>query len=150
MAGFKRKRLFVDRSVQGAFMLRAAFHWISCVAALSVVHIAVSLLVEPLQLFFPDANGLWFLLAPAVVTTLLLLPVIVYDTIKLTHRLVGPILRLRRGMREMAAGLPVEKIRFRDGDFWQEFADEFNALADQVERRTAAAAITMDEALASH
>ncbi|HUY34112.1 MAG TPA: hypothetical protein VMV69_15295 [Pirellulales bacterium] len=149
MAEFKRKRLFVDRSVQGAFMLRATLHWLACVLSLSVVYVAVSLLVEPVRLIFPDVEGIWFLLAPAVVTTLLLLPVIVYDTIKLTHRLVGPLLRLRRAMRELAAGQPVERIRFRDGDFWREFADEFNAIADRIERSTPAAEPTAAEALAS-
>jgi hypothetical protein len=149
MAKFKRKRLFVDRSVQGAFMLRAAGHWLLCVTMLTVVYTAVSLLVEPLRLFFPDTSGLWFCLAPAVVTTLLLLPIIVYDTVKLTHRFVGPMLRLRRGMRELAAGVHVEAIRFRDDDFWKEFADEFNALADRVQRGTPAAELTTAEALGS-
>jgi len=147
MAGFKRKRLFVDHSVQGAFMLRTAFYWLACMVSLSTVDIAVSMLVDPLRLFYPDADGLWFRLAPAVVTTLLLLPVIVYDTIKLTHRLVGPLLRLRRGMRELAAGKPVEKIRFREGDFWQEFADEFNALVDRIECATPAAGAEMADAV---
>jgi len=149
MAGFKRKRLFVDRSVQGAFMLRTAFYWLACMASLSMVDVAVSMLIDPLRLFYPDADGLWFRLAPAVVTTLLLLPVIVYDSVKLTHRIVGPILRLRRGMRELAAGQPAEKIRFREGDFWQEFADEFNALVDRFECATPAAATTVADALSS-
>jgi hypothetical protein len=138
MVGTKRRRIYVDRSVQGAFLRRAVFCWLACIASLSLVHVTVGLLIEPVRLLFPDVSGLWFLLAPAVVTTLLLLPLIVYDTIQLTHRLVGPVLRLRRGMRELAAGMPTERLRFRDGDFWQEFADEFNALIDRVEQTTLA------------
>ena len=62
----------------------------------------------------------------------------VYDIIVVTHRLVGPLLRLRGAMRGLARGETVEPIRFRKGDFWQEFADEFNAVAALVQAPTQA------------
>jgi len=46
---------------------------------------------------------------------------------------VGPVYRLRRSMRALADGNPVH---FRDGDFWYDFAEDFNrvvALARSTE-----------------
>ena len=45
----------------------------------------------------------------------------------------GPLVRLRRSMRALARGEHVEPIKFREGDFWQEFAEEFNAVAARVQ-----------------
>jgi hypothetical protein len=36
-------------------------------------------------------------------------------------------------MRALARGEHVEPIEFRRGDFWKEFADEFNAVAARVQ-----------------
>ncbi len=32
-------------------------------------------------------------------------------------------------MHDLAQGKPVAAVRFRHGDFWQEFADDFNTVA---------------------
>ena len=57
-----------------------------------------------------------------------LLPVFVMDTIKLSHRFAGPIFSLRREMREVADGKPPQKLQFRQGDFWHDLADDYNAM----------------------
>jgi hypothetical protein len=59
----------------------------------------------------------------------------VYDMLRLSHRFAGPMLRFRRAMRDLGRGEQVEPLRFRDGDFWQEMAAEFNAVLQRVERQ---------------
>ena len=44
--------------------------------------------------------------------------------------------RLRRSIRDLARGEPVEPIALRDNDFWREFAEEFNTLATRVRGET--------------
>ena len=56
-----------------------------------------------------------------------------YDIIRLSNKFVGPMYRLKANMRALAEGHRVEPIRFRDGDFWHDFAKEFNALAARVQ-----------------
>ena len=46
-------------------------------------------------------------------------------------------LRLRRAMRELARGEDVQPVRFRDGDFWHDFAEEFNAIAARIQKERA-------------
>jgi hypothetical protein len=133
MPRFKRKQLFVDPAVQGAFVLRAMLYWVLCLVTVLLMLLFTSMLAEPARLFYPNADSVWFRYAPASLTVLMLLPVIAYDTVRLSNRLAGPVLRLRRGMRALAEGEPVVPIHFREGDFWRDFADEFNAVAARLQ-----------------
>jgi hypothetical protein len=132
MKPFKRKKLLVDRQVQFAFMLRAVGYWLMCMLSVILLLTFSSMLAEPARLFMPEADGPWLRLGPTVICAILFLPVVVYDFLRVSNRLVGPVFRLRRAMRALAAGEHVQPICFRDGDFWREFADEFNAVARRV------------------
>ena len=47
--------------------------------------------------------------------------------------------RVRWTLQKIAAGEDVKPLKFRDGDFWQEFSDDFNAaMLKQRERQPAA------------
>jgi methyl-accepting chemotaxis protein len=75
----------------------------------------------------------WHWYGPAAATSLVLLILVVVDTVRMSNRIVGPLIRLRREMRHLAAGEAAKTIHFRVGDFWQEFAEEFNAVAQRME-----------------
>ncbi|MEQ8848844.1 hypothetical protein [Botrimarina sp.] len=132
-----RKRLYVDRKVQGALIARAARYWavsVTVVAMLTVigwVFLApgVGALVRSPELL----RGVLTCLVISVVVSGLLLPIVLYDLVRFTHRFAGPMVRLRESMRRVAAGETVETLRFRDGDYWQEFADAFNAMQARIE-----------------
>lgn len=132
MKRFKRKQLLVDRQVQGAFVWRAVGYWVMCLITVVLLLTFTEMIAAPAQLLFPEAESSWFRIVPTVVCALCFLPVIVYDFLQLSNRLVGPLVRLRRGMRALGEGQHVQPIKFRDGDFWRDFADEFNAVARRV------------------
>jgi len=67
-----------------------------------------------------------------------LVPVIAWDAIRFTHRLVGPVVRFRQTVRDVAAGEPVRPIKLRENDYLTEFRDDFNAMLDALQRRGAA------------
>ena len=132
MKPFERKKLFVDRRVQLPFLARAVGYWLLCVLTVMLLLVFTSMLAEPIRAIVPEADGPWLRLGPTLICSVLFLPVVVYDFLRLSNRLVGPVLRLRKAMRALAAGEHVDPLRFREGDFWQEFADEFNAVARRV------------------
>ncbi len=76
----------------------------------------------------------WYFMKLVLVASLLVLPLILYDIGVLTNRVIGPLNRLRRELRRLGEGQRVEPLEFRDGDYWQEFAAEFNAVAQRVAR----------------
>jgi nitrogen fixation/metabolism regulation signal transduction histidine kinase len=74
----------------------------------------------------------------------LLVPVMAWDAIRFTHRIVGPIVRFRRVVRDIAQGEPVRPIKLRAGDFLTEFRDEFNEMLIALERRGVAVLKPLD------
>ncbi len=128
-----RKRLFVDPKVQGTLVIRVLSYWIVCLVTVTLMLLCWSVLCTP-RLFYTHLDDMWFHYGAALVASLILLPMVIVDIIRVTNRFAGPMLRLRRSMRALARGEHVEPIRFREGDFWKEFADEFNAVVARVQR----------------
>jgi len=129
-----RKRLFVDPKVQGTLVLRAILYWIVCLITITLMLLCWRIMTGPARIFYTYFDEMWFHFGPAVIASFLLLPLVIVDIVRLSNRIAGPMFRLRRSMRALARGEHVEPIRFRGGDFWQEIADEFNAIVDRVQQ----------------
>jgi hypothetical protein len=77
----------------------------------------------------------WHDAGPFIVTFLALSPVFVWDSIKLTNRLVGPIVRIRDLLRRTNAGqASYITMKYRKTDFWCDLANEMNLLIDRAGR----------------
>lgn len=134
-----RKKLFVDKKVQGGVVARAIRYWLMSVAVVGMITIVgwafftpgIAVLASSPELL----AGLFTGLAVATVTTTLLIPVVIYDQIKFTHRFAGPMVRLRDSMQRAAKGEAVPAIRFRDDDCWQELAEAFNQMQSGMQNR---------------
>jgi hypothetical protein len=74
-------------------------------------------------------------LVRGLLVLLLLAPILTCDVIKFAHRLVGPMYRFRKTIQAIAADEPVELVRLRDGDFLQEFRDDFNEMLKVLEAK---------------
>ncbi len=131
-----RKQLFVDSRVQGALIGRVILYWVVCLITITLMLLCWRVVTGPARLFWTHFNDMWFHFGPAVIASFVLVPLVILDLLKLSNRFVGPLVRLRRGMRALAAGEHVEPIKFREGDFWHDFAEEFNALAAKVQEGT--------------
>lgn len=128
-----RKRLFVDSKVQGALVIRAVGYWFFCLLTMALAIMLWRVWTGPARLFYSQFDELWQWYGPAAVASLMVLPLVVVDVVRLSNRFAGPLYRLRREMRKLAAGESVRALKFRDGDFWMEFADEFNAIANKLD-----------------
>jgi len=136
MAGKKhlRKRLFVDPKVQGALVVRVICYWLICLMTITLMLLCWRIITGPARLFYTHLDDMWFHYGPALIASFILLPLVIVDIIRLSNRFAGPMLRLRRNMRALAQGEPVQPIAFRDGDFWKEFAEEFNGIVARINR----------------
>jgi hypothetical protein len=130
----KRKRLVADVQVQGALTVRVVIYWFSCLFVMGILLLLWRMVSQPLSPFERQLRDLWSLYRPAALLSLSLLPVVVLDMLRLTNRFAGPLLRVRRAMRDLAQGKAVEAIQFRKGDFWQEFARDFNVVAARLQQ----------------
>jgi hypothetical protein len=129
-----RKKLFVDAKIQGALLVRAVMYWIFALMAITLMLLCWRIITGPVRSFYNHFDHIWFFYGPALVASFVLLPVVLVDVVKLSNRFVGPLVRFRRALRALASGEHVEPIQFRQGDYWQEMADEFNVLVRRLQR----------------
>jgi len=128
-----RKQLFVDPKVQGALILRVLAYWVCTIVTITSMVLCWRILTGPSRMFYMHFDEMWFHFGPALIASLFVLPLMVVDCVRLTNRFTGPLYRLRRCFRELSVGQKVPNIHFRDGDFWQDIADEFNAVNQRVQ-----------------
>jgi hypothetical protein len=128
-----RKQLFVDPKVQGALALRVVAYWCLSLVTVALMLVCWRIVTGPVRWFYLHTDEMWHYYGPALAASFVLLPLVVVDILRLSNRFAGPLVRLRRAMRALAKGEPVRPLAFREGDFWQEFADEFNAIAARLQ-----------------
>ena len=128
----RRARSFVDPEVQGGLLRKIAIHWILLFAvnALALV-IWVRMFEQPETSWVTTFGDCIRRFLPFFVITVLLIPAFIWDTLKITSRFAGPVLRLRAALAGAAQGRDVEPLKFRNNDFWQEIADDFNAVVER-------------------
>lgn len=134
MANYPRKQLMVDPRVQGALMFRTAFYWLACLSTIMMMVLCWRIVTGPARIFYMHFDDMWFHFGPAIIAALLMLPLLIIDSLRMSNRFAGPLFRLRGQMRQVARGERVEPIRFRDGDFWHDMATEWNAVVARLQR----------------
>jgi hypothetical protein len=130
-----RDQFWIDNCVQGALVIRV-FIYAGCVALYAVFSNLVFMtydqpqatLLENLTSLFAQ-NWMWM---PGIV---LLLPLIAFDVVKLSHQFAGPIYHLRKHLSDFFED--EEKVcrplRFRTGDFWHDLAEAINEYQKYVQ-----------------
>lgn len=134
MKADERKAVWIH-NVQTRLSLRLSAYWLLSQLALWNLVFIWRLLQEgpgdPLEQY----RRLVVDFAPALVATLLLLPILVWDTVKFSHRIFGPIYRFRCVLQALAAGEPVPPVRLRQDDFLTEVRDDLNHLLETLQRQ---------------
>lgn len=133
MSNIKRRKHYVDRKVQGALLRQTVFHWLLVLSVtLFLVFLLQVLTGGPFRSWSYHVGQVWSRYAPFIVALVVIIPPVVYDSLRLSHRFVGPIYRLRSAMHELAGGGSAEPIHFRKHDFWQDLADDYNLILKQI------------------
>ena len=127
-----RKKTFVDPQVQGALVRRLITHWVGFFSVASLIAFCLQVLANPFRSFDQHLEQLWWTHGPFLLVLVFLLPVFVVDTIRISHRFTGPIYRLRQTIKNIAQGGEIQTLKFRDFDFWQGLAADFNTMIDRV------------------
>ena len=125
---------WIDRSVQGSLLRRIAFYSLACSLYFMMTLVITESLSNPQEAIAETTRRcleealFW---APGV---MLLTPIILYDLLRVTNRLAGPVFRLRREMEELASGSTQGPMEFREGDYWLDVAESFNQIRDELLR----------------
>ena len=133
MAQFTRKNYFIDRNLQTRYIILMVV--VLVVHTLIVLAAVFSPYIMMLSFDFPTDTraeaAKAFLLVhanawPVIGGFIILVGVL---TLFVTHRIAGPIFRIKRGIRDIAEGRLSETIILRKKDEFHDVAEELNALA---------------------
>ena len=139
----RRKKTIVDRKFQFRMVRRLIFHWTCFVSALMTLLIGWHLIVGVAVGFNngqPTIRETMMRYAPVLFALWVMLPVLVWDILKLSHGIVGPIIRLRMTIQALNRGEEVKKVKLRKGDYCIELADDLNMLIEKLNTKTQDAA----------
>jgi hypothetical protein len=128
-ASTKRRIALVDPEVQGGVLKKIAVHWVVFfVCNALALTIWIRLFEQPDAGWGQTFSDTLKRFLPFFIITMALIPAFVWDTLKLTNRFAGPILRLRSTLSDASRGIAVKPLHFRTNDFWQEIAANFNTV----------------------
>ena len=129
-----RKQLLVDKEVQGSLLRKVSIHWTAFFVCNAIaLTIWIRVFERPDVGWAETFQDTLRRFLPFFVINLALIPAFIRDTLKVTNRFAGPISRLRKALRLAADGEPVDRLTFRETDFWSEVAKDFNRVVDRIE-----------------
>lgn len=129
-----RKRLFVNRQIQGRLLARTALYWMLYHGVLWMGMFLYryaehrgAVLAGAAPRTFSDLYGqfvrehfsMWICAAA-------ILPLVLWDLLKFSHRVVGPLVRFQRTIESLTAGEKVDEVRLRNGDLLFDLQTTFN------------------------
>ena len=128
----QRGKEYVDPQVQGALWRRMVLHWLAYTAVATLLVVGLEWMTDPFRPAAEILKSAWWTYGPVLLVLACLLPLFVYDSIRLSHRFAGPVFRLRQVIHSLATGARPERIEFRDNDFWKEIAADMNRVIDRL------------------
>jgi len=139
---YKRTRLWVNAAFQSKVLLRLGLHlllYALIVWCLAFFFAAIRSLMPPAGTEPARSFHAEFLhrQQPFLISLVLVVPLFVYDLIKFSHRIAGPLYRCRRVMRDMASGKVVPEFKPRKHDLMPELFHDFNVLIKAWNARVA-------------
>ncbi len=130
----ERKKVWI-RGFHTKIFLRIGLYWLLYIVALWNLLFVWRMLVEGPGNLLEQYGRFLHDFYPPLVLFVAFLPVSAWDAVKHSHRVVGPLVRVRHALRDLTAGQPVRPIKFREGDYLLELRDEFNAMLESLQRR---------------
>jgi methyl-accepting chemotaxis protein len=134
MSHDERKHVWID-PFQTRLAVRIAAYLALFILVLGNFLFAWKLLTEGVRDPLVQLGEMFQTHYPVLVCLLLLAPVMAWDAIRFSHRLLGPLVRFRRTMRQVAEGEAVRPLQLREGDHLTDLRDEFNAMLESLQRR---------------
>ena len=129
-----RKRLFVNREIQGRLLARTALYWMLYHGVLWMAMFlyryaehrgamqagaAPRTFADLYGQFVNEHFSMW-------ICAIAILPIVLWDLLKFSHRVVGPLIPFQRSIERLTAGEQVTEVRLRHGDLLSDLQSAFN------------------------
>lgn len=124
----KRQRVWIDEQVQGALVGRVVLYWTGLVLYLGISMACFQGWQNPTWTAWEHTQAMFDQVWPCLPTLVVLLPMVIFDIVRLSNRFVGPVYRLRMHLAQLNENPNTYPLNFRDDDYWQQLAEPINEL----------------------
>ena len=125
----RRRRYLVDPQVQGALLRQAIYYWFWASATFALIIFVYRVFPAMLSGTGQESGRIWYHVAPYLVASAVLFPIVIFSSIRFSNRFVGPMVRVRRTLKQLAQGETTPIRAFRKNDFWSDTVDDINEIA---------------------
>jgi hypothetical protein len=141
-----RNRFWVNSHIQGRILARIAAYWVVYHAILWHAMFVVRYVAYRAALITGDGEyqsiGQIYSkftsdFSTLLICAVLLAPAFMYDMIRNTHRICGPLVRFQNSLKKMIAGEKVAPFKLRDHDLLVQFQDVFNEFLEYYNAKVA-------------
>jgi hypothetical protein len=120
--------------VQGALVLQVLRQWLLFFVATFLLLLGIEYMFsEPGWTIGDHVSALWERCGLVYLAILVILPAFLRDTVKLSHRFVGPVVRVRNELNRLADGQRIAPVHLRKRDYWHDLADALNRVLERIE-----------------
>jgi len=123
----------VDPKLQIAVLCRVTLYWLVAVSILCLLAALQVVLTSSTVGYELLMNRVLVAFGPALIASIIALPLLLLDCVRFTNKFAGPMHRLRSEVEKLADTGEASPINFRKGDFWYDLAEQFNRLASRLQ-----------------
>lgn len=127
-----RQQVWIDRHVQGVLVGRVLLYWSGILIYFGLSIGCFHWWQNPEWTLSEHLGAMLEQVLPCLPTLLLLLPLVIFDIVRLSNRFAGPVYRLRKHLNDLSQDSQVSPLHFRDEDYWQKLAEPINLLQQKI------------------
>lgn len=125
--------LILDRQIQTTLAVRVVMYWLACVTYFAIVLFITQWLYDPQTQLLDHVRDYVVDMIHWVPAILLLLPLVVFDTLKVSQRFLTPVIQVQEGIEQLTTGGPAGKPIPVDSDgYMASLVTSYNNLRDSA------------------
>jgi hypothetical protein len=127
-----RQQVWIDKSVQGVLVGRVVLYWLCGVLYVGVGSACFQYYQNPDSSLLDHMTVLFHQIWPWLPTAILVLPLAIYDVVRLSNMFVGPIYRLRKHFSLLHSDMNSTPLNFREDDYWLDLPNMVNEMQAEI------------------
>ncbi len=129
-----RQQVWVDRRVQGVLVGRVILYWFCAVLYVGVGSACFQYYQNPELTMATHARILFGQMWPWLPSAIMLLPLAIYDVVRLSNMFAGPVFSLRKHFAALRKDIACAQLVFREDDYWRDLATPINDMQAEILR----------------
>lgn len=137
MAKRFRLKKMINWTIQGPIVMRLIVHFMAYNVATVFLLLAIYGIKSSLAAINDDPASVEPMtfgqqIAPVVISMCLLMPFMIWDLMKLTNRIAGPLFRFERILKDFERSGTIRPATLRDGDLLTDYQKQFNCFVESL------------------